>query len=96
MFDAFRKGAGAGVPPGVLPTDPGPDMGAHIRHGLSNMLYAPTTPEEVACSPLLGTTCLPYGPPCPACPSGAVGNRSLDNTSFEVLQGVPTRPLRII
>src|SRR5690348_12717706 len=40
-------------------------MDAHIRQGLSHMLYVPTTPEGVTCSPLSGTTCLSDGPPCP-------------------------------
>ena len=34
-------------------------MSAHIRQGLSHMLYVPTTPEEVTCAPLSGTTWLP-------------------------------------
>ena len=51
-----------------------PDMGAHIRQGLSNMLYVLTTPEEVTCSPLSGTTWLPNGPPCPTRPFGAIGH----------------------
>jgi hypothetical protein len=38
-----------------------PDTGPHIRQGLSNMFDAPTISEEVACSPLSGTTCLPHG-----------------------------------
>jgi len=42
-----------------------PDMGAHIRQGLSHMLDVPTTPEEVTCSPLSGTTWLPDGPDAP-------------------------------
>jgi hypothetical protein len=42
-----------------------PDRGAHIRQGLSHMLYVPTTPEEVTCSPLPGTNWLPNRPPCP-------------------------------
>jgi hypothetical protein len=51
-----------------------PDTGARIRQGLSHMFDAPTIPEGVACSPLSGTTCLPYGPPCPIRPAGAVVN----------------------
>src|SRR5262245_28158288 len=31
-----------------------PDMGAHIRQGLSHMLDGPITPEEVPCSPPVG------------------------------------------
>ena len=33
-----------------------PDMGAHIRQGLSYMLDVPTTPEGVTCAPLSRTT----------------------------------------
>jgi len=33
-----------------------PDMGAHIRQGLSHMLDVPTIPEGVTCSPVSGTT----------------------------------------
>jgi hypothetical protein len=39
------------------------------------MVDVPTTPEEVTCSPLSGTTCLPHGPPCPIRSSGAVVNQ---------------------
>src|SRR5262249_42677960 len=40
-----------------------PDMGAHIRQGLSHMFYVPPPPEGVTCSPLSGTTWLPSGLP---------------------------------
>ena len=36
-----------------------PDMGAHIRQGLSHMFDAPTATEEVTCSPLSRTTWYP-------------------------------------
>src|SRR5262252_3079889 len=52
-----------------------PDRGAHIRQGLSHMLDVPTTPEEVTCSPVSGTTWLPHGPLCSILPLGAVVNR---------------------
>src|SRR5262245_29748778 len=59
-------------------------MGARIRQGLSHMLDVPTTPEEVTCSPLSETTCLPNRLQCPTRSSGAVVSRPMATSSHHV------------
>jgi hypothetical protein len=67
----------------------GPDIGARIRQGLSNMFNAPTTPEGVTCSPLSGTTCLPYGQPYLTHLSGAVVNQMVSYSHYGMASSNP-------